>query len=177
MSCGPGSQHLGPLPGVGRLSLSKLKSVSGAKSNTEQSVENTLAADLERTSSQMQQRKDFTPTSSSYNCALSTQAENLVSVSFRDSSSAPHAYSKNKSGGSSMLKLNLLKRSKDKDVVDRQEDMKIKDEVVEQDGGVECDHEEFFDAESEDEVEGKMLQSRLLSTQSPGATPGAPVLF
>ena len=124
MSCGPGSQHLGPLPGVGRLSLSKLKSVSGAKSNTEQSVENTLAADLERTSSQMQQRKDFTPTISSYNSAMETQAENLVT----------HAYSKNKSGGSSVLKLNLLKRSKDEDVVDRQEDMKIKDEVVEQDG-------------------------------------------
>ena len=91
-----------------------------------------------------------------------------------------------------MLKLNLL-RSADKDVVNRWEDMENKDAVAEQeDGGVECDHEEFFDTENGDflgpgksngevggpdkvdgEVdEGKTLQPPLLCTHSPGTTPG-----
>ena len=85
-----------------------------------------------------------------------------------------------------MLKLNLL-RSADKDVVNRWEDMENEDAVAEQeDGGVECDREEFFDAENGDflgpgksnrEVGGpdkvdeeiderKTLQSPLLCTHS-----------
>ena len=91
MSCGPGSRHLGPsaVPVVGRISLPKLKFLGGPKSNTEQRVENTLAADLEGTSSQIQH---VVPTTSSYNCAMSTHAEKLVSVSVTDSLRAPHAH-------------------------------------------------------------------------------------
>ena len=162
MSCGPGSRHLGPsaVPVVGRISLPKLKFLGGPKRNTEQRVENTLAADLEGTSSQIQH---VAPTTSSYNCAMSTQAEKLVSVSVTDSLHAPHAYVDNKSG-----------------------DTENKDAVADQDGGVECDREEFFDAENggflgldksngevggPDEVdvevdEKKTLQSPLLCTHS-----------
>ena len=70
--------------------------------------------------------------------------------------------------------------------------MENKDAVADQDGGVECDREEFFDAENggflgldksngevggPDEVdvevdEKKTLQPPLLCTHSPGTTPG-----
>ena len=72
-------QH--PPPRQWRLPLPKLKTLVKSKSNSEQGVENTLVANIEGTSSQMQQRKDFTLSTSSYNSALSTQAENLISSS------------------------------------------------------------------------------------------------
>ena len=129
MSYGAASQQLGPSAGVGRLPLPKLKTLVRSKSNSEQVVENTQAANIEGTSSQMQQRKDFTLSTSSYNSALSTQAENSVSSSARASPpGVVHADIKTKCdyvklGGKSLPKLNLFTRSEDKNVVDRQEDM------------------------------------------------------
>ena len=81
ISCGGASQQLGPSAGVGRLPLPKLKTLVKSKSNSEQGVENTLAANIEFPSSQMQRGQDFTPTSCSNNDTLSTQAENLISSS------------------------------------------------------------------------------------------------
>ena len=79
LSYGAASQQLGL--GMGRLPLPKLKTLVKSKSNSEQGVENTLAANIEFPSSQMQRGKDFTPTSCSNNDTLSTQAENLISSS------------------------------------------------------------------------------------------------
>ena len=122
MSCGPGSRHLGPsaVPVVGRISLPKLKFLGGPKRNTEQRVENTLAADLEGRTSHMQH---FAPTTSLYNCAMSTQAEKLVSVNVTGSLRHMHTLT-------TSLEIWRTKM---------------------QDGGVEeSDHEELFDAENGD---------------------------
>ena len=132
MSCGAASQQLGPSAGVGRLPLPKLKTLVRSKSNSEQGVENTLAANIEGPSSQMQQRKDFTSTSSSYDDALSTQAKNpVISSSKAPSPCVAETKSdiENKSvngklDGMSFPKLKLFDRStKGKNLVDRQEDV------------------------------------------------------
>ena len=117
---GAGSRQLGPSAVLGRLSLPKLKSLGRIKSNTEQRFENTLTADLEGRTSQMQH---FAPTTSLYNCAMSTQAEKLVSVNVTGSLRHMHTLT-------TSLEIWRTKM---------------------QDGGVEeSDHEELFDAENGD---------------------------
>ena len=87
---------------------------------------------IEGTSSQMQRGKDFNPTSSSYNDALSAQAENLVISSSKAPSPCvveTKSDIENKSvhgklEGMGFPKLKLFDRSnKDEYLVDRQEDM------------------------------------------------------
>ena len=132
MSYGAASQQLGPSAGVGRLPLPKLMTLVKSKSNSEQGVENTLVANIEGTSSQMQRGEDLTPTSSFYNDALSTQAKNLVISSSKAPSPCvveTRSNIENKSvhgklEGMGFPKLKLFDRStKDEYLVDRQEDM------------------------------------------------------
>ena len=132
LSCGAASQQLGPSAGVGRLPLPKLKTLVKSKSNSEQGVENTLVANIEGTSSQMQRGEDLTPTSSFYNDALSTQAKNLVISSSKAPSPCvveTRSNIENKSvhgklEGMGFPKLKLFDRStKDEYLVDRQEDI------------------------------------------------------
>ena len=112
LSCGTASQQLGPSAPVGRLPLTKLKTYARSKSNSEQEVEKTLAEDIEGTSSQLQQREDFTSTTSSYSGTTSIQAENVVGISSRVSS--PRVVQADidhvKLGGKSLPKLNLRGR-------------------------------------------------------------------